>query len=650
MNVLETFFYLFESDASKLDEGLKKSDQAAKGVEKSLDAVDRRASMVGSSLLSLVKGLGAGLAAGLSAGALMGMVRNTSEAVYAVDELSDALDLNASELEAWDSAANAAGVGGSLGGLTNSMRAFNERVQDLTRRESPELLQVFQQVGLSLDDVKAKASDPLALLRDMADGMHELSAAEAVGLGQKLGLDIGTVNLLRQGKAGLDEIVAAQKELGFITDEQIERNRSYRDALDRMNRVFDDVRRRVVFFILPALERLANFFEAGARLARDHAGAIKWGVGIVALALTGMMIPALLRAATATRALWLALGRFAPIAAALGAVALVAEDLYEYMRGNDSAVGELIKKWPVLGEAIQGVGHVLAWMIDLVVTAGDALVTLFTDGPEAAFERMREAFRRIGADVEGLFPSLEGAADLIAGLGEAMLWPFRVLVEAVQGATTVVTALLMDGPVVAFREFDSFISGVADKFPVLGGAARLALDVMKAGVGQLNTLWDRLLGLVIRAINAISVGGNALGRFGRWLTGRGGEAEEEEPSGPPRNERGVGEMLLGRDSGGPSAVPAATPVPPTAVPQAVPVGVAAGRERLVEVQQLRVGETSSAAVTAGATNNRSTSVQVDRVEVNTQATDADGIAQGIGGALEREMRSAADAFDDGVAA
>lgn len=605
MNVLETFFYLFESDASKLDEGLKKSDQAAKGVEKSLDAVDKRASMVGSSLLSLVKGLGAGLAAGLSAGALVAMVRNTSEAVYAVDELSDALDLNASELEAWDAAANAAGVGGSLGGLTNSMRAFNERVQDLTRSESPELLRMFQQLGLSLDDVKAKASDPLALLREMADGMHELSAAEAVGLGQKLGLDIGTVNLLRQGKAGLDEIVAAQKELGYITDEQIERNRSYRDALDRMNRVFDDVRRRVVFFILPALERLANFFEAGARLARDHAGAIKWGVGIVALALTGMMVPALLRAATATRALWLALGRFAPIAVALGAVALVAEDLYEYMRGNDSAVGELIKKWPALGDAIEIVGSVLVWLIDLVVTAGDALVTLFTDGPEAAFERMREAFRRIGADVEGLFPSLEGAADLIAGLGEAMLWPFRVLVEAVQGATTVVTALLMDGPVVAFREFDGFISGVAEKFPVLGGAARLALDVMKAGVGQLNTLWERLLGLIGRALRAITSATGAAQRVGRWLTGR------SEPE---------------------------------------PVGVSAGQVQLAAVAAAPVGNISSGAVLAGATSNRSTSVQVDRVEVNTQATDADGIAQGIGGALEREMRSAADAFDDGVAA
>ena len=48
--------------------------------------------------------------------------------------------------------------------------------------------------------------------------------------------------------------------------------------------------------------------------------------------------------------------------------------------------------------------------------------------------------------------------------------------------------------------------------------------------------------------------------------------------------------------------------------------------------------------------NRNTSVTVSKVEINTQATDAAGIANGIGGALERELRGAVDNCDDGVAA
>lgn len=613
MNVLETFYYLFESDASKLDDGLKKSDRAAKGVEQTLDAVDRRAGLIGSSLLGLVKGLGAGLAAGLSAGAVMGMIRSTSDAVDAVDTLSQSVGVNVGELDAWGAAAASAG-GGGVEALAQSISGLNSRVQDLVSGQSPALMDTFRKLGLSLDDVKARASDPLALLREMADGMRDLSTVEAQAPGKKLGLDPGTVSLMRQGKMGLDELVAAQKELGGISADQVEKNRAYRDALARMNRVFDDVRRRIVFFVLPALEKLANFFEAGARLAREHSGAIKWGVGVVALALTAMLVPSLLSAASASRVLLASLARFAPLAAGLALVALVAEDLYEFMSGNDSVTGELAKKWPLLGDAIHGVGNVLAWLIDLVGSAGAAIVTLFTEGPEAAVERFREGIRRIAADVQGVFPSVEGLGALVEAAGETMLLPFRSFAAVVEGATVTIAALIHEGPLAAFRELDNFVKSLGERFPTLQKIADAAVGAMRAGVRGLVDLWRQLVEWITRAVSAVPGVGAAL--------------------------QGAAKLFGGRSKAAPGAAATA----------ATPAGVAAGQAELLTVSAAPVGNVSSAAVMAGATSNRSTSVQVDRVEVTTAATDAQGIAQGIGGALEREMRSAADAFDDGVAA
>jgi RNA-binding protein YlmH len=53
---------------------------------------------------------------------------------------------------------------------------------------------------------------------------------------------------------------------------------------------------------------------------------------------------------------------------------------------------------------------------------------------------------------------------------------------------------------------------------------------------------------------------------------------------------------------------------------------------------------------ANSRNNKTNNVTIQKVEVNTQATDAKGISQGIGDHLSKSMRQATANTDDGVAA
>lgn len=602
MNVLETFYYLFESDAKKLEEGVAKADKQTDKLKRNLDETDKRASMLGSSLLEAVKGIGLTLAAGFSATAIVALARQTADSIVQTDQLAQSLGVAAGELDVWDAAA--ASAGGTLGGLSGSLRAFNERVHDLTRTGSPEMLAIFQRMGLSLDEVKAKSAQPLELLREMADGVKELSDAEGAALGQKLGLDPGTVALLRQGRIGLDEVIARQRELGGLTTEQIETARKYRESQMRLARIWDDLRRRVVVTILPALERLNGFLEAGGRFAREHAGAIKWGLGIIAAALTGALAPALLAAA---RAGWAFIAPFLPMAAAIAAlgtvVGLVAEDLYMFMSGQDSAIGELAKKWPWVGDAIRAVGDALAWLIALGAGVARAFGAIFTGGPAAAIESFRATIRQIGADMEAQYPALAGVGDLLAGVAESAMIPFRVLVAVVEGATATIAALIHDGPVGAVREMVDWIGRLGGNFPGLAAAATAASDAISRGLRGVLDLFGRIFAAIGRVVGALPGLGPLAGLAGRLLGG--GQ---------------------------------------------VPAGLAQGQQQLAAAGASPVGAVSSTAISNSRTSSRSTTVQVDRVEVNTQATDADGIASGVGSALEREMRSAANSYDDGVLA
>jgi hypothetical protein len=53
---------------------------------------------------------------------------------------------------------------------------------------------------------------------------------------------------------------------------------------------------------------------------------------------------------------------------------------------------------------------------------------------------------------------------------------------------------------------------------------------------------------------------------------------------------------------------------------------------------------------AASNSNKSNSVKIDKVEVNTQATDAEGISRSINQSLSNEITNANNNFDDGVLA
>lgn len=88
---------------------------------------------------------------------------------------------------------------------------------------------------------------------------------------------------------------------------------------------------------------------------------------------------------------------------------------------------------------------------------------------------------------------------------------------------------------------------------------------------------------------------------------------------------------------------------PYRMPPEVAANVDRGREALA---QTNVPLASRPGGMQARTENvtRTYNVTVSKIDVITQATDAEGISQGLGSALEAQMRSAVDNFDDGVRA
>lgn len=485
-SVLETFYFLFESDASKLEAGLNDSNRKTNQLERSLRDTDKAAGMVGGSLRRLAGSFGAALGGMLAFGAVKATIVETAAAMGDLGDAAAALDIPVDQLSAWSMAATM--VDGSQQGFISSLRSINTGIVAIATTGKGRMLPFLKELGLSLDDIKQGAKDPLTALDKMREKFVGLSRTEAAGLGEKIGIDQGTVNLLSLAQDEFDLLIAKQKEMGVQTAEQTKQAGKFDLAMKEWNATFTSVKREFVTTLLPPI---TAFFRTLTKLVgwmTDNKPFVIAFFGSIAAVLLGKYVPAALAAA---RANWAMLAPYIAAGAALLAfgaiIALVADDLYAFGQGHDSVVGEIAKKWPAVGEAIRGTGTGLAWLLAATAAFAGLFVDLIESGPEVALANFTNAinflvdefslkFPKLGLLFESLTVGMQSAIENVAAVFDWLVNKVQVGIELFAKAVSVVDGLHGAIP----RALGISVEGVAPAPATVAGVAKAQQSLANA--------------------------------------------------------------------------------------------------------------------------------------------------------------------------
>lgn len=345
MSLLETFFLKFQSD------GLKEISAETEGTT-------QKADKMGNSFVSMSNKVLKALApvAGLTA------LLNRSLAFASLGEEMSFLAQNTGmAVEKFQALAIAAeNYGGTAEGIAGSMQGLNANLNNMRLGKGGGGVEdAAVTYGINLYGANGLATAD-ELLMNVAKRFESLNQTQQIDLGQRLGLDEGTIRLLQTGVANVQAELERGRKYSLFSAEDVENSRKFertmRDIKLGLAQIFGVVARS----LLPAFTWVGDKASRFIDLINGNASFIK----SFFLALSAILTVLAIKSGLAFLPF---IGAIALITAVSAAIGLLIDDIVNFWQGNESLLGTFIEAvknvftalWNFLKE---GFNSVLEWL------------------------------------------------------------------------------------------------------------------------------------------------------------------------------------------------------------------------------------------------------------------------------------------------
>ena len=375
--LLDTWLTIFQADTSSLQQGVKKSEMRADDLIKKLKDTDAVAAKTGDSFASYAKNALGALTAAMGVSSIISGTISKAADIAAIAQTSDALGEAVENVDAFGRAAVALGgdAQGARDSLTDMAESIGEALQDVESGRA----KTFGALGVSLKGVNGGAVTAVEGILRVADAVEGLSKQEAVFRIKELGItDNRSVEMVLKGRKELERLLAVQKAQGVITKESAEQAKKFNETLGGLRGAVDTAGTGFMVALIPALTQVVEWLTILVNWAGENSDVIVGFFGAVAAIVTAVYLPAMISAAAATlAATWPIIAIIAIIAALAAAFALAYDDVMNFIDGNDSLIGQMFEKFPLLKDLVFGVIDAFRFLGEVVSGVWSMMVTGF---------------------------------------------------------------------------------------------------------------------------------------------------------------------------------------------------------------------------------------------------------------------------------
>ncbi|USP46973.1 phage tail tape measure protein [Alcaligenes faecalis] len=402
MALLDALTYIIDADNSKLNKEIDKSEKKTDEFGRSMLTAEGRAGLMEQKIKGAFTRIGAAILATVAASKALETLNNHVQTVEQIRNTSDALGVAIEDVDAFGKAIERMGgdAQGARDSLTDMAESIGEALQDVESSRA----KTFKALGISLKDVNGNAKNAVQGMVELAGAVEGMGREQAVFRIKELGItDNRSVELLLKGRQEVERMLRVQKEQGVVTKESAERVRVYSEALAKLKQSAGVATSGIVDWILPAITRFIQMLDSVVSWMNRHDTFVKgFFIGLTTI-LTAMFLPAVV---SATAAVWALIAPFlavaAPIAAVVALFALLYDDVMNFLDGNDSLIGQISEKYPIVGETVkamaQAVKDAFQWIVDALAMSWEAIKGF----PSKALG----AFSAMGAGISRIFDAI----------------------------------------------------------------------------------------------------------------------------------------------------------------------------------------------------------------------------------------------------
>lgn len=355
MSLLETFFIKFEAD------GLKE-------ISAETEETSQEAKKVGNSYVEAGNKIIKALAPIVGLAALVNRTMNFASSAEEMSYLAQNTGLAVEKFQALALAAE--NYGGSAEGIAGSLQGLNANLQNMRFGKGGggvEEAALTYGINLYGENGLATADE---LLMNVAKRFESLNSVQQVDLGQRLGLDEGTIRLLQTGVANVQKELERGQKYSLFNKEDVENSRKFQRTLRDIKLGFAQIFGILARALLPAFTWLGDKTRTFMEYLLKHGDLVK-------AFFTSLSVVMGLLAIKTTLALWPILA----IIAACAAVAVIVEDFVAWLDGRDSLFGKLFGDPEPFKQAVKStldwvrgeVGALFDWIFGLGEKLGEKL-------------------------------------------------------------------------------------------------------------------------------------------------------------------------------------------------------------------------------------------------------------------------------------
>jgi len=340
----DLFVAMFTADTKNFEQGAKKVKKSTDEIKEQLSDAEKQAKAMSQTIGKFLKGALGFYASYKTASKLVTTTMAQAEKINLMSQTADSIQTTTQNLDAFTKALQESGAEASAteDALRSVFRATGQAMAD----SKSEQAEIFNKLGISLKNADGSARDTIEIMTELSEATEKLGKVQATNLYKKLGIsDKKVLDSMIKGRKELEANIKKQKELGVVSKKQIEIAKKYSEAQTKLNHSFERAKNSIMQYLAPTITWLVDKFSAIVDWANEHKVFIIGFFSAIAVAVAKLYLPVMIKAAIATTT---ALAPILAIAIGIGAlataIALLVDDIWAWIDGQDNLLGGFIKQ------------------------------------------------------------------------------------------------------------------------------------------------------------------------------------------------------------------------------------------------------------------------------------------------------------------